>query len=171
MAKALKNRASKQKYTSQQQISIPGFETPFAQHLSNVNRWVVLASKIPWDSLVSVYQQRMHNTLTGADGINPRVAIGAIIIKDMCGFSDEETVLQIQENMYMQYFIGYSGFSNEAPFDSSLFVDFRRRLDADTVNLINEKILGPLPHLIYPCFLKQCLNVFCNSQSRLAYPF
>jgi hypothetical protein len=142
MAKAFKNRASKQKYTSPQQLPIPGFATPFAQHLSPFNRWVLLAHKIPWDSLVSVYQKQMHNTLTGADGINPRVAIGSIIIKHMCGFSDEETVLQIQENMYMQYFIGYSGFSNEAPFDSSLFVDFRKRLDVDAVNLINEKILA-----------------------------
>jgi hypothetical protein len=142
MAKALKTRASKQKYSSPQQLPLPGFETPFSQHLSPLNRWVVLAGQIPWDSLVSVYQKQMRNTLTGAEGINPRVAIGAIIIKHMCSFSDEETVLQIQENMYMQYFIGYSGFSNEAPFDSSLFVDFRRRLDADAVNLINEKILG-----------------------------
>ncbi len=142
MAKALKNRASKQKYTSPQQLPIPGFETPFAQHLYPLNRWVILAGRIPWDSLVSVYQKQMHNSITGAEGINARVAIGAIIIKHMCGFSDEETVLQIQENMYMQYFIGYSGFSNEAPFDSSLFVDFRKRLDADAVNLINEKILA-----------------------------
>jgi len=142
MAKALKNRASKQKYASPQQLPIPGFETPFAQHLHPLNRWVVLARIIPWDSLVSVYQKQMRNTFTGADGINPRVAIGAIIIKHMCSFSDEETVLQIQENMYMQYFIGYSSFSNEQPFDSSLFVDFRKRLGADEVNLISEKILA-----------------------------
>ena len=142
MTKALKNRASKQKYSSPQQLPLPGFETPFAQHLFPLNRWVVLAGQIPWDSLVNVYQKQMHNTQTGADGINARVAIGAIIIKHMCGFSDRETVLQIQENMYMQYFIGYSSFSNEEPFDPSLFVELRKRLDADTVNLINEKILG-----------------------------
>jgi hypothetical protein len=142
MAKALKNRASKQKYTSPGQIPLPGFETPFAQQLNPLNRWVVLAGQIPWDSLVNVYQKQMHNSQTGADGINARVVIGAVIIKHMCGFSDRETVLQIQENMYMQYFIGYSSFSNEEPFDPSLFVEFRKRLDADTVNLINEKILG-----------------------------
>ena len=44
--------------------------------------------------------------------------------------------------MYMQYFIGYSSFSNEEPFDPSLFVDFRKRLGKDQINLINEKILG-----------------------------
>jgi len=56
--------------------------------------------------------------------------------------SDRETVLQIQENMYMQYFIGYSSFSRDIPFDPSLFVEFRKRLGIDEINSINEKILG-----------------------------
>ena len=142
MAKALRNRASKQQYFSQNQLALPGFETPFAQRLNPANRWVVLARKIPWDSLVSVYQSQMHNNKTGADGINARVAIGALIIKHICDLSDRETVLQIQENMYMQYFIGFSSFSDEEPFDPSLFVDFRKRLGAEQINTINEKILG-----------------------------
>ena len=142
MAKALKNRASKQSYVSPTQIVLSGFESPFSQQLNPENRWVVLANKIPWDTLVSVYQNQLNNSETGADGINPRVAIGSIIIKHMCDLSDRETVLQIQENMYMQYFIGYSGFSNEIPFDPSLFVDFRKRLGIEQINLINEKILG-----------------------------
>ena len=78
----------------------------------------------------------------GADGINPRVAIGAMILKHICNISDRETVSQIQENMYMQYFIGYNSFSKEAPFDPSLFVEFRKRLGIEQINSINEKILG-----------------------------
>lgn len=142
MAKAQKNRASKQKYVSQNQLTITGFETPFSRSLNPGNRWVILAARIPWDSLVSVYQKQMGNDTTGADGINPRVAIGSMIIKHMCDLSDRETVQQIQENMYMQYFIGYSSFSDEEPFDASLFVDFRKRLGIDQINEINEKILG-----------------------------
>ena len=142
MAKAFKNRASKQHYTSEVQLSLPGFETPFTQHLNPKNRWVVLAHKIPWDKLVSVYQNQMQNSKTGAEGINPRVAIGSIIIKHICDLSDRETVLQIQENMYMQYFIGFSSFSDEEPFDPSLFVEFRKRLGAEQINEINERILG-----------------------------
>ena len=88
------------------------------------------------------YQAQMNNSQTGADGINPRVAIGAMILKHMCNMSDRETVLQIQENMYMQYFIGYSSFSTEEPFDPSLFVEFRKRLGIEQINAINEKILG-----------------------------
>lgn len=142
MAKAFKNRASKQHYSSQHQLPLPGFETPFVQKLNASNRWVILAHKIPWDGLVSVYRTQMQNSRTGADGINPRVAIGALIIKHMCDLSDRETVMQIQENMYMQYFIGFSSFCDEEPFDPSLFVEFRKRLGAEQLNKINEIILG-----------------------------
>lgn len=142
MPKALKNRASKHPYISPTQPTLEGFESPFSKQLSPTNRWVVLAKRIPWDTLVDVYRSRMGNEHTGADGINARVVIGSLIIKHMCDLSDRETVQQIQENMYMQYFIGYSSFSDEAPFDPSLFVEFRNRLGAEQVNLINEKILG-----------------------------
>src|SRR5580658_6096722 len=141
MAKALKNRASKQRYTSQSQGTLAGFESPFSNHLNACNRWVVLSHKIPWDSLVNVYQKQLNNSVTGAGGINPRVVLGSLIIKHICDLSDRETVQQIQENMYMQYFIGFSSFSDEAPFDPSLFVEFRKRLGAEQINLINEKIL------------------------------
>jgi hypothetical protein len=142
MAKAQKNRASKNPYVSPNQLNLVGFESPFSQSLDPNNRWVVLAGKIPWDLLVSTYQQQLNNGRMGADGINPRVAIGAMILKHLCNTSDRETVLQIQENIYMQYFIGYSSFSNEPPFDPSLFVEFRKRLGIEQINQINEKILG-----------------------------
>ena len=142
MAKAQKNRASKQEYVSQNQLTLEGFETPFAKSLRKDNRWVQLADKLPWDLLVGTYLKQMQNNRTGADGINPRVAIGALIIKHMCDLSDRETVQQIQENMYMQYFIGYTSFSDEIPFDPSLFVNFRKRLGIEQINEINEKILG-----------------------------
>jgi hypothetical protein len=142
MARAQKNRASKQGYISIHQPLLDGFDTPFSRQLNAANRWVVLANKIPWDQLVSVYRQQMGNHKTGADGINPRVAIGSLIIKHMCDLSDRETIQQIQENMYMQYFIGYSSFSDEIPFDASLFVLLRTRLGVDQINTINEKILS-----------------------------
>jgi hypothetical protein len=47
MAKASKSRASKNKYVSQSQLTIEGFETPFSKILDANNRWVVLAKKIP----------------------------------------------------------------------------------------------------------------------------
>jgi IS5 family transposase len=141
MAKARKNRASKQPYVSSAQSTLIGFESPFTKNLNPLNRWVVLSHKIPWDSLVNVYQKQLNNSSFGADGINPRVVIGSLIIKHMCDLSDREVVQQIQENIYMQYFIGYSSFSDEEPFDPSLFVEFRKRLGIEQINAINEKIL------------------------------
>ena len=142
MAKAQKNRASKNAYVSPSQLTLAGFESPFSQSLNPNNRWVILADRIPWDLLVGTYQAQLNNSKTGAEGINPRVAIGAMILKHICNMSDRETILQIQENMYMQYFIGYSSFSTEEPFDPSLFVEFRKRLGIEQINFINEKILG-----------------------------
>jgi len=51
-------------------------------------------------------------------------------------------VEQISENMYMQYFLGYSSFTPKCPFDASLFVEFRKRLGMESVNAINERIIS-----------------------------
>lgn len=140
MPKASKIRASKQSYQSPGQLFLEGFETPFEQHLSSKNRWVKLARLIPWDELVGLYEKQMRNSATGASNINPRVVLGAVMIKHMCNLSDEETILQIQENMYMQYFIGYSSYTSEPAFDPSLFVEIRKRLGLEQIAAINEKI-------------------------------
>lgn len=141
MAKASKIRASKQGYTSSNQLVIEGFETPFHKHLNPKNRWIVMSHQIPWDELVSIYQNRLNNKQTGAEGINPRVVLGSLIIKHTCNLSDRETVDQIQENVYMQYFLGYSSFSDEPPFDPSLMVSFRKRLGMEDIGEINELIV------------------------------
>lgn len=142
MPRASKIRASKQPYLSTNQLTLAGFESPFSKHLNSDNRWVRLAHKIPWDSVVSVYDKQMRNDVTGASHINGRVVLGSLIIKHMCNLSDEETMMQIEENIYMQYFIGYQSFSCESPFDSSLFVEIRKRLGIDQINAINEKIVA-----------------------------
>lgn len=41
------------------------------------------------------------------------------------GLTDEETVEQIRENDYMQYFLGYASYFSKAPFDPSMMVHFR----------------------------------------------
>ena len=140
MAKALKKRASKLSYQSTGQLYLEGFETPFSQKLSASNRWVQLSDQLPWDSIVNVYTKQLNNKTTGASNVNGRVVLGALMIKHISNLSDEETILQIQENMYMQYFIGYSSYSSEPPFDASLFVQIRKRLGLEELNAINQRI-------------------------------
>lgn len=136
-----KNRASRPKYISQHQLVIEGFESPFEKSLNPNNRWVRLAKLLPWDELASIYRKHFPEKLTGRPSLSPRLVLGAIIIKHMCNLDDRETVDQISENIYMQYFLGYSSFSDTPPFDPSLFVEFRKRLGLTQINAINERIL------------------------------
>ncbi len=114
---------------------------PFGQTLDGSNRWVSPAKQIPWDSLVSVYNKTLNNQALGTDSINPGVVIGAVIIKHLCDLPDREVLLQIQENVYMQYFLGLPAFTKERLFDPSLFVDIRKRLGVEQINEITSLIL------------------------------
>jgi transposase, IS5 family len=99
-----------------------------------------MAKIIPWSEFEVEYAKNFTCS-TGAPAKSFRMALGALIIKERLGNSDAETVEQIRENPYLQYFLGLSGYSNEAPFDSSMFVYFRQRIGVNLVNKINEKMV------------------------------
>ena len=141
MSKPLKKRAQAPKYSSPSQIVIPGFETPFDQKLDPNNRWIRLSMKIPWDTFASVYHKKMSGSKEGRPPLSPRLVLGALILKYFNNWSDEDTILQIQENIYMQYFVGYSSFTTAPIFDPSLFVEIRKRLGEDDINQMNEEIV------------------------------
>ena len=140
MQKGSKKRAPTPSFVSPAQLVLAGFETPFSQKLVRTNRWVVLADRIPWDEVCNIYTRQVGKSHTGRPPISPRIVIGSLIIKHMCNLDDRETVAQIAENMYMQYFLGYSSFNPEPPFDASLFVEFRSRMGMEQINAINERI-------------------------------
>ena len=117
-------------------ISPENFELPVSIELSSENRWVIMAELIPWSEFESEYAENFSENM-GAIAKPFRMALGALIIKEKLGTSDRETVEQIRENPYLQYFLGMSSYSNEAPFDASLMVYFRERIDRDLVNKIN----------------------------------
>lgn len=142
MRKTTKRRAPRSEYTSPNQLSFTGFETPFYNQLDPANRWVVLSNRIPWDDLVNMFNKHNPPKATGRPALNPRILIGAVIIKHMLNLDDRETVAQISENMYLQYFLGYSSYIKEAPFDPSLFVDIRKRLGQELVAEMNGRIHG-----------------------------
>jgi IS5 family transposase len=134
-----RKRASTPGYVSPNQLILLGFETPFGQKLTRNNRWVRLAHSIPWDRLVKYYDD-LFPSKEGRPAISGRVILGAVIIKHLGDLSDRETIAQIQENMFMQYFLGYSSFTNEEPFSDTLFVEIRKRLSIDLLGKINEAI-------------------------------
>ena len=126
MAIALKNRASKKAYFSTRQLTFVSFESPFSQKLPANNRWIHLAENIPWDDIVQVYNRQLNNNSTGASNINPRVVIGALMVKHLLNLSDRDTILAIQENIYIQYFLGFDNIIFDSPFNPSLFITSNR---------------------------------------------
>ncbi|MBD1884109.1 IS5 family transposase [Microcoleus vaginatus] len=116
------------------------FELPFGGSLSPDNRWVKMAQLIPWSEFESEYAQNFPTEM-GAPAKSFRMALGALIIKEKLGISDRETVEQIRENPYLQYFIGQSSYSNEIPFDPSLLVHFRQRISLNLINKVNERMV------------------------------
>lgn len=129
------------KYTSHNQIPIKEFYLPFGGQLGEDNRWVILARHLPWDEMVSIYAQKMSIQM-GRSALSPRIAIGALIIKHMKKLSDEETVAEIRENPYLQYFLGYKEYSYKQPFTPSLFVSFRRRLGESQLKEISDRFVS-----------------------------
>lgn len=128
------------KYIPASQLTFEGFETTFEKKLKPDNRWVVMAQVIPWDKLAAVYYRHMPSS-TGAPTLSARMMIGAVIIKHILNIDDREVVLQIQENIYLQYFVGLSSFQTAPPFDASLLVLIRKRLGKQVMDQFNELIL------------------------------
>ena len=111
----------------QLQQELKDFYLPFGGSLDEQNRWVKLAAIIPWDEIEKRYARQFSKDL-GAPAKRSRMALGALIIKQRLRISDEETVEQIRETPYLQFFLGLSGFTTEIPFDASMMVYFRKRL-------------------------------------------
>ena len=128
---------------SQTQLTLEGFETPFERTMNKNNRWVKLSACIPWDDLANAYYQSF-NASTGRPAKDARLVIGAVIIKHRLKLSDEETVAQIQENPYLQFFCGLKGFSIQAPFAPSLFVEIRKRMGVDVFEQLHQAIINQL---------------------------
>ena len=129
-------------YRKQEQPPIPpeNFELPFEGKLSEDNRWVMMAKLIPWSEFEEEYASFFDEEM-GAPAKSFRMALGALIIKEKLGISDRETVEQIKENPYLQYFIGISSYSNETPFDASMLVHFRERISGSFVNKVNQEMV------------------------------
>ena len=127
------------KKAEQLETESENFELPFGGKLAEDNRWVIMAKLVPWSEVEEEYAKKF-TILLGAPAKSSRMALGALIIKEKLGISDRETVEQIRENPYLQYFIGLKSYRNEAPFEASMLVHFRQRLEMDLVNKINSKM-------------------------------
>jgi len=124
------------------QVSVFENESFFQfQGLNPDNDWVRLSRLIPWAELERRYSRTFDSKLGNA-GKPARMALGALIIKERYGFSDEDTVQEIRMNPYLQFFLGLPAFQHEAPFDASTMTLFRKRIPVDLLADLNDYIAG-----------------------------
>lgn len=121
------------------QLEFVDFYMPFSGKLNADNRWVKLAEIVPWQLAEQIYADAFCDDF-GAPALSARMALGALLIKERERLTDRGTVEAIQENPYMQFFIGLEEFTEEPAFDASLMVDFRKRFGEAGLARISEAV-------------------------------
>ena len=140
---------------------------PFGDTLTIENRWIRLAGLIDWGRFESIYAQTFSTT--GRPGIRARYVLGSLILKHKLEVSDEELLLQLCENPYLQYFIGLEKFSQDIPFDASTLTNVRKRLGDEEFKKFEQTIIDELVErkILKPRNLQIDATVF---ESDITYP-
>jgi len=125
------------RYTSSRQLSLEGFSIPLGGTVNAANRSVKWSEVTPWDGLAAGYYNTM-NASQGQPCKDSRLMIGGLIIRHKLNLSDDETVLQIQKNPYLQYFVEFSGYRDKRPLAPSLFCQL-----ADDLHKRSERLRCP----------------------------
>lgn len=131
------------KQTETAQITFYDFNQDLGFQLSEDNEWVRLANIIPWDEIEALYIESFPSK-TGNVAKSARLVLGSLIIQKRKKLSDRALVKELQENPYLQFFIGMPRYQAVAPFRPQSLVNFRKRLNCSLVNMINERILSRL---------------------------
>lgn len=134
-------------YSPQGQLGLDGFDTTFERKLDPANRWVKLASLVPWDELAAIYAKNLDGS-SGRKSVDIRMILGAMVVKHKLELSDRETVATISENVYIQYFCGRASFDSAAPFDASLFVDIRKRMGGEIYDAFYREVAAKAEGLL-----------------------
>ena len=104
------------------QIEFNDFNQSCGMALDPENEWAKLADALPWNRMEAKYAM-MFSSKTGRPAIPFRVALGILIIQKRKNLSDRAVVKEVQENPYLQYFLGLHRFTHVTP---SLLVAFRK---------------------------------------------
>ena len=126
--------------TTTVQIKIEDFNIRDGFHSAQNNRWVILSKLIPWEEFEREYASLFDEKM-GAPAKSFRMALGSLLIQQILNITDRETVAQIKENPYLQYFLGLNCYEYKAPFNSSMLVYFRKRIKTEVIEKINRQIV------------------------------
>ncbi len=63
------------------------------------------------------------------------------MVKESLNTTDRETVEQIKENPYLQFFVGLETFQKKQAFHHSMMTHFRKRFPEESMKRINEAMV------------------------------
>ena len=118
------------------------FECGFSHELNGNNRWIRLAHTIPWNELEARYAKCFGPGKKGKPAFSARIALGSLLIQTILKTTDQETVAQIRENPYLQYFLGLKAYTMKPIIDSSSLARFRKRLSLEDWQALNEALVN-----------------------------
>ncbi len=131
-----KTRAPMIRYRSSQQLSLAVVTGPCKP------LWMGrIARCTPWDELAEGHYQDLA-VKQGCPAKDDHRVIGAVIIKHKLCLSDQKTVATTQENPYLPYFVGLSGYQRDAPFAPSLWVEVRKRMGSGVFEVFYGAIIA-----------------------------
>lgn len=128
------------RYKSSRQLSISEFKMPFEAKLDENNRWVVLSKIVPWEEFARLHYKNFKSN-RGAPTKDARLVLGVTIIKHIMKTDDRGVIEMIQENPYMQYFLGLEAFTYEQVMTPSLLVSIRKRIDLDVFESLTDDLI------------------------------
>ena len=68
---------------SEGQLLLPDdFFLPFGGKLDKNNRWIILASLVPWERIETLYAKSFKKSLRGEEALTVRAALGSLIIQE-----------------------------------------------------------------------------------------
>jgi hypothetical protein len=85
------------------QLSIDVFYVPFGDTFDLENCWVLFATLLPSDEIDEADAHQFSLTI-GVPAKPARLALIALFVKQRLGLGNEESVEQIRNNAYMQFF-------------------------------------------------------------------
>lgn len=134
-------------YTPTDQRNSTLFETPFERGLDPTNRWIILSKLTPWDDLVAVYRKSFTED-KGRPSVDLRIIIGTLFVQYIENLADERVIPYIQENIYVQAFLGLPGLQVKPVFDPSLLVTIRKRLGEQGAKQLNAIFIAAVRDLL-----------------------
>ena len=111
--------------------------TPFGGALDEGNRWLKIRGLIPWNELEREYAKYFSDR--GRPGLDGRLVVGLFLLKHMTSSSDEEVVLELQENVYWQAFCWMESFEIGKKLNASSLTKIRHKLGPKFVRELEEK--------------------------------